>query len=383
MPIQKRSRSSKRVNPDSDDNSDHHSGDIKSKSRTTSTTPSKPKPKSFTDDISIFNVPQARRRQTCGVLFFLMQSAFWVLLSLYCIRLDGYPFYLFLIYIGYITLAQEYQRKGGFPQDWLRRAFIFKWFADFFPVRLHRTTSEPFDSTTKTYIFCVHPHGIISFGAFASFATEACGFSKLFPGINVHLLTLASNFKIPFYGIWLAALGVCDASKESIRYILGSGPGNACTLVLGGAKESLDAHPGSYTLTLKDRKGFVKLALESGSSLVPVFAFGENDVYDQLENSRGTALRKIQDRLQKKMGFALPFIRGRGIFNYRFGLLPHRRPINVMVGAPIDLPRVPRDQITSDMVNEYHAKYIEALQHLFDSHKATYVADPDAKLTLV
>lgn len=59
--------------------------------------------------------------------------------------------------------------------------------------------------------------------------------------------------------------GLCDVSKESIEHILTrQGPGNAVVIVVGGAAESLDAHPGSYTLTLKDRKGFAKIALRTG-----------------------------------------------------------------------------------------------------------------------
>lgn len=42
-------------------------------------------------------------------------------------------------------------------------------------------------------IFAVHPHGILSFSAWLAFATEALGFSKLFPGIDCRVLTLVSS----------------------------------------------------------------------------------------------------------------------------------------------------------------------------------------------
>lgn len=56
------------------------------------------------------------------------------------------------------------------------------------------------------------------------------------------------------------------------------GPGNAITIVVGGAAESLAAVPGTADLTLKRRMGFLRLALTQGADLVPVFSFGENDV---------------------------------------------------------------------------------------------------------
>ncbi|KAJ9107398.1 hypothetical protein QFC21_000848 [Naganishia friedmannii] len=120
-------------------------------------------------------------------------------------------------------------------------------------------------------------------GAFANFGTESTGFSKLFPGIKTHLLTLTSNFKIPLYRELLLFLGLCSVSKKSCSNILRMGPGSTITIVVGGAAESLAAHPGTNDLTLRKRLGFIKIAVREGADLVPVFSFGENDIYDQLQ----------------------------------------------------------------------------------------------------
>jgi 2-acylglycerol O-acyltransferase 2 len=72
--------------------------------------------------------------------------------------------------------------------------------------------------------------------------------------------------------------GICSVSKRSCRNILRKGPGNAITIVVGGAAESLAAHPGTQDLTLRKRFGFIKVAIREGAQLVPVFSFGENDV---------------------------------------------------------------------------------------------------------
>lgn len=61
--------------------------------------------------------------------------------------------------------------------------------------------------------------------------------------------------------------------------------------------------------------------------LVPVFSFGENDLFEQVRNPRGSWLRRVQHRLQKIMGISLPLFHARGIFQYSFGLLPYRRPV--------------------------------------------------------
>ena len=81
----------------------------------------------------------------------------------------------------------------------------------------------------------------------------ATGFSKLFPGIKPHLLTLATNYNLPIYRDILLAGGVCSVSRKSCSNILKKGPGEAITIVVGGAAESLSARPGTADLTLRKR----------------------------------------------------------------------------------------------------------------------------------
>ena len=84
-------------------------------------------------------------------------------------------------------------------------------------------------------------------------APSATGFSQEFPGIKPHLLTLETNFRTPFYRDILMWMGICSVSKESCQNILGQGGGSAITIVVGGAAESLSAHPGTADLTLRKR----------------------------------------------------------------------------------------------------------------------------------
>lgn len=317
------------------------------------------------------NIPLYRRCQTLSVVVWILMP--WVSLYLAIRFLRSDSWYLtgsFLLYLLWMLVFRTYPKEGGHRQQWLRRFIWWKWFVGYFPIRLHKTCDLPPD---RSYVFGYHPHGIICLGAFGNFVTEATGFENLFPGINLRFLVLNSNFQIPFYELFLTMMGVCDSSKESCNYILKQGKGNSIMLAIGGSKESLDARPSSeYLLTLRNRKGFVKIALTNGASLVPVFSFGENDLYYQIANPRGSKLREIQLILQKKMGYALPLFHGRGIFQYKFGLLPSRHPIDTYVGEPIAVPKLTPEQITPKIVDEYHTKYINALTRLFDTHKAKH-----------
>ncbi len=59
--------------------------------------------------------------------------------------------------------------------------------------------------------------------------------------------------------------GLCGVSKESIIHLMTKqGSGNAAVIVVGGANEALNARPGSYKLMLRNRKGFIKIAIQTG-----------------------------------------------------------------------------------------------------------------------
>ena len=47
-------------------------------------------------------------------------------------------------------------------------------------------------------------------------------------------------------------------------------------------------------------------------------------VFSQLESKEGSVLRSIQDFLTSIAGFAPVVFLGRGIFQYSFGIVPHR-----------------------------------------------------------
>lgn len=165
--------------------------------------------------------------------------------------------------------------------------------------------------------------------------------------------------------------GLVVASKKSVSHVLSNEKGgNVAVIVIGGAEESLDAHPGSLTLNILKRKGFIKMALKHGAQLVPVFSFGENELFKQISNPKGLWLRTLQDKLQKIMGFAMPLFHGRGIFQYSFGMMPYRKPIHTVVGNPIAVKQ--NLSPTLEDINELHQKYLQELQNLFETNKEKY-----------
>ena len=61
--------------------------------------------------------------------------------------------------------------------------------------------------------------------------------------------------------------------------------------------------PGPPEIILNKRKGFIKMALQLGVDLVPVFGFGEHEIWDQGEQPKeGTLGYKFNSWLTSKTG---------------------------------------------------------------------------------
>ncbi|KAI2814839.1 hypothetical protein CBS63078_10515 [Aspergillus niger] len=222
------------------------------------------------------------------------------------------------------------------------------------------------------------------------FATEALGFAGLFPGITNTLLTLDSNFRIPFYREYALAMGIASVSRESCENLLskggidGEGMGRAVTIVIGGARESLDALPHTLRLVLKRRKGFIKLAIHTGADLVPVLAFGENDLYEQVRSENHPVIHKLQMLVKHTLGFTIPLFHARGVFNYDVGLMPYRRPLNIVVGRPIHVVQQrDREKIDDDYINHLHSLYVQELERIWEEWKDKYARDRTSEIEIV
>ncbi|KAL2312191.1 Diacylglycerol O-acyltransferase [Schizosaccharomyces pombe] len=309
---------------------------------------------------------------------FLHSVSLTLTASWYTVLWAFLPFWPFLIvYLIWLIYDDGFVTGKDRQKRWLRNAPPYRWFCHYFPIRLHKTTElDP----EKNYIFGYHPHGIISLGAFGGFASEGADFSKLFPGINVSVLTLNSNFYVPVYRDYLMALNINSVSKKSCVSILSRKPGDSVLIVIGGAQESLLSRPGQNNLVLKKRFGFVKLAFLTGSSLVPCFAFGESDIFEQVDNNPRTRIYKFQEIVKKIAGFTVPFFYGRGLLNKTFGLMPWRKPINIVVGEPIDVPK--KSHPTNQEIYEVHEEYIRRLEGLWNKYKDVFLPNRISELKL-
>ncbi|XP_049644124.1 2-acylglycerol O-acyltransferase 3-like [Suncus etruscus] len=288
--------------------------------------------------------------------------------------------WLSVLYGVWLIIDWDTPQKGGRSSKWFRRCMFWNYVRDYFPIKLIKTAELPPD---RNYILCGHPHGIMNTGPLGNLATGSTGFFDLFPGLHLNLAALSTLLYLPIYRDYLMALGLCSVSRQSLDFLLSSRPsGQAVFIVVGGAHEALDAIPGVHRLTLRNRKGFVRLALRHGASLVPVYSFGENDIFRVKSFKEGTWQYAAQVTFKKITGFSPCIFWGRSLFSPNsWGLLPLPKPITTVVGRPIPVPQVL--QPSEDQVNHYHQLYMRELQQLFEEHKASCGVPASEQLTFV
>ncbi|KAJ8031261.1 2-acylglycerol O-acyltransferase 1 [Holothuria leucospilota] len=322
----------------------------------------------FGVELAPLSIPLHRRLETIGVIhfwFIFMLSGICGIAFCVVLLLTGYIL-TFSLLVSWVIFDYKTPVAGGRRSHFVRNWPLFKWMVNYFPMKLIKTIDlDP----KHSYLFGYHPHGIMGMGLFAHFATEGSNFSEIFPGITPYPLTLHGWFRIPLVRDYLMSSGLCSVRKESLDWIL-SHPGNAAIIVVGGAREALEAKPGTNRLVLTPRKGFIKRAIMSGAHLVPVYSFGENDMFDQVDNVKNNRLKKLQNILTSIIGISPPMFHGRGLFNYNMGLMPHRVPIYTVVGKP--LPVEKNTCPSQDEIDEVHRKYTEAVTKLFQDNKIKY-----------
>ncbi|KAM7535417.1 hypothetical protein Aperf_G00000093217 [Anoplocephala perfoliata] len=270
---------------------------------------------------------------------------------------------------------------------------IWKWVSQYFPARL--VVSEELRDWSKennqdggenkesiqlppayNYLLGYHPHGAYTIGAILAYATEALNFSKTFPGITPYLSTTDGLFNIPFFRDYTLLFGIVSVSRKSLLYLLDKDTtgkaGKLVVVTVGGAREMLEARPGRYVFVLNRRRGFFRMALETGSHLVPSIGFGETNLYDQVANPEGSRIRRLQDWLIDRFAITLALFH-----STRF--IPYRRPLTVVgkssVGRPIACQRITNP--TNEDVNRLMEKYKQQLVQLFNKYRPLY--DPAAE----
>eukprot|EP00927_Polykrikos_kofoidii_P081058 TRINITY_DN78190_c0_g1_i1.p1 TRINITY_DN78190_c0_g1~~TRINITY_DN78190_c0_g1_i1.p1 ORF type:complete len:345 (+),score=29.65 TRINITY_DN78190_c0_g1_i1:58-1035(+) len=208
----------------------------------------------------------------------------------------------------------------------------------------------------KNYLIGYHPHGLWAYA-----------FDLVFDAVmsqhGIHIVSAGADavFKVPLLRRVMSWWGLTRVSKASLRASLQRPyPRNVTALAPGGIAEMFYGLK-EEQVVLARRKGFCKIALETGAHLVPLYSFGANELYTRFWGSKSLAAK-----ISKRMSTSIVVWTGR--FGFPFGFIPHPTKLVVVIGPAIEVEKVAEP--SQDQVDALHAKYVAALRTLFEKHRS-------------
>ncbi|KAH9189055.1 hypothetical protein AeNC1_008976 [Aphanomyces euteiches] len=214
-------------------------------------------------------------------------------------------------------------------------------------------------------LLAYHPHGILVCGWTVNGAAHTTWKDSAISWLGTDAL-----FILPFIAQIMYWAGGGAANRSNFESLAKAGENIA--LLPGGFEEASLFRYKTHQVFIKQRKGFIKLGMQYGYKVHPVYTFGEENTYWTLPY-----FQEIRLFLNRYKIPAVVFW-GRWWCPY----MPYNNSkLVTVVGKPIQLPQIAKP--TKEDVDKYHNLYMESLQALFDEFKGQYAADPNATLTML
>jgi len=199
-------------------------------------------------------------------------------------------------------------------------------------------------------LFAFHPHGVMGFGASMSGALSEVLYHATFCGSRAMI-------NMPVSGIIARWMGVHGVDNKNFKQLMKKGKN--IIFLPGGFEEATITNYGKDRVFIKERKGFIKYALEHGYKIHPCYTFNENRIFYTFNY-----LEKFRLFLNK---FKIPGT----IFFSKYLVFPNCEiDLFTVIGKPLELPRI--EHPTKEEVDRYHKIYIEELEGLYRRYKDLY-----------
>lgn len=267
--------------------------------------------------------------------------------------------YVPTLIIGTYWLGRGMSRPT--PKPWLAKLFSRVVRGSYFRsgnVIIHGPPIRP----SSNEMLCFHPHGIFCCGWTTAQLTELL----TFPNSGIHWLVADQLFRIPILNEIFSYFGCESVSASNMKRLMRRRENIA--LLPGGFQSAALLENGKHRCFVRQRKGFIKYALQHGSSVRPCYSFGEEETYYTLNWFERFRLRLANYNIPAMM-FVSPLL---------YLPNPNTRLVTVC-GEPIQFPMI--ESPTTETVDLWHQTYMTALQSLFDSYKSKFVSS-DAKVVL-
>lgn len=216
-----------------------------------------------------------------------------------------------------------------------------------------------------------HPHGIFPFTSIwgllhKDWRHQVKHFIDQSKPTTVHAASVI--FATPFLRDVAMALGSCAVTRTAIEESIASG--RSVVIVPGGQAEMIVSQAGNRVSLVSKHKGFIRLALYHGLSLVPTFCFGEHDVMSNI------SLPRTQRFFLKLFGLGFPVLP----YGRWFLPVPRAAKLTLLVAGIIHLE--PNQHASEQVVEDLTKQYFAMLKESFYAHRAD-AGYPDLELEII
>ena len=246
--------------------------------------------------------------------------------------------------------------------SWLREAALIfgELTAKLVGVRIASLGGEGLEADkSRRYMYAWHPHGFISYVPsylMGRMATSGQPHNRIWYGTCAPIL-----FNIPFLGELYTVANARPVDKRTLERILEHKNCHSIAVQPGGIKEQAATRHDQEQAFFPKRLGFIRLAIKHQTPLMPLYLFGENQLY-----RRVAGLEWVTKSIYKLTGLTFP------ILTSKFGLpmclfTPISTDIHIRYGRPVEVgPQA--DEPSDDQVNDVLERYVAELQRLFAAH---------------
>ncbi len=275
------------------------------------------------------------------------------------------------IYIISYVQFYEYNGSRKLSLNSFTNRLFFKFFKLFGEYHIINDYKEYYHKDSdEIFMMGMHPHGLFPFGTIGCLGLPSNMdiIDDIFPLVNKNKLyigTASFCFYIPGLREFSIYLGGIDCSKPILDLFLKQK--RSVGLFMGGAEEAIYSGYGKTDLLIYKRKGFFKLAIEHGATLIPVYTFGNNNVYYSYKNDIFGILKIIK----RITGIRIPV---------GYPILQRQKFITV-IGKPIKVEKM-IDYNNYD-IHILQQKYIDELTNIFNKYKYMDISCYDKKLNII
>lgn len=279
----------------------------------------------------------------CGWYYFLL-----VLLPTLCFFAIFFRSMLALFVLVALIVLSVYPLNHkpwiGFMNCW-----IFDVWREYFDFTANASTLDNQFLPGRKLMFFEFPHGVFPMGQFLS----ASLITTLFPGQMICGTGADIIFYFPVMRQIMAWLGTRPARRKNISKIFSVG--HHCAIVPGGIAEMYLMNSSTEEVFLRKRRNTVKVAIQEGADIVPVFFFGNSRLFNIVG---GKSSNSWLSQLSRRLRMSLIFFYGR-----HYLPVPFRHPLHMQSGNIVCVKQC--DNPSDDQIDEVLNKLTESVQQLY------------------